>query len=66
MQRTRSQGSRRGADYITKPFHAEEVLARVRTHVALFRLQSELGLRIEEQTETLRLPTHNWHTASRR
>jgi DNA-binding response OmpR family regulator len=44
-----------GADYITKPFHAEEVLARVRTHVALYRLQSDLGRRVEEQTATLRV-----------
>jgi PAS domain S-box-containing protein len=28
-----------GADVITKPFHAEEVLARVRAHVALHRMQ---------------------------
>lgn len=27
-----------GADYIAKPFHAEEVVARIRTHVALYRL----------------------------
>jgi DNA-binding response OmpR family regulator len=42
------------ADYITKPFHAEEVLARVQTHVALCRLQSDLQRRVEEQTTTLR------------
>jgi sigma-B regulation protein RsbU (phosphoserine phosphatase) len=29
-------------DYITKPFQGEEVLARVETHLALRRLQSEL------------------------
>ena len=29
-------------DYITKPFQAEEVLARVHTHVTLRRLQQEL------------------------
>jgi response regulator RpfG family c-di-GMP phosphodiesterase len=29
-------------DYITKPFQAEEVLARVHTHVALRRLQQNL------------------------
>ena len=39
-----------GADYITKPFHAEEVLARVRTHVALYRLQSGLQRRVEAGT----------------
>jgi len=31
-----------GVDYITKPFQAEEVLARVHTHVALRRLQQNL------------------------
>lgn len=30
------------ADYITKPFHAREVLARVSTHMALRRLQKQL------------------------
>ncbi len=42
-----------GADYITKPFHAEEVLARVRTHVALYRLQSDLERRVAVQTTAL-------------
>ncbi len=31
-----------GVDYITKPFHVEEVLARVRTHLTLRRLQAQL------------------------
>ncbi len=31
-----------GVDYITKPFQIEEVLARVRTHLALRNLQCEL------------------------
>lgn len=31
-----------GVDYITKPFQVEEVLARVRTHLTLRNLQSEL------------------------
>jgi PAS domain S-box-containing protein len=31
-----------GVDYIPKPFHMEEVLARVRSHVALYKLQKEL------------------------
>jgi serine phosphatase RsbU (regulator of sigma subunit) len=31
-----------GVDYITKPFQIEEVLARVETHLALRRLQSQL------------------------
>ena len=32
-----------GVDYITKPFQFEEVLARVQTHVALRRAQTELA-----------------------
>jgi len=31
-----------GVDYITKPFHIEEVLARVETHLALRKLQEDL------------------------
>lgn len=31
-----------GVDYITKPFHPEEVLARVRTHLALRQARAEL------------------------
>jgi DNA-binding NarL/FixJ family response regulator len=31
-----------GVDYITKPFQVEEVLARVKTHLTLRRLQQEL------------------------
>lgn len=31
-----------GVDYITKPFHVEEVLARVKTHLALRSLQEKL------------------------
>jgi DNA-binding response OmpR family regulator len=38
-----------GLDYITKPFKTEEVLARVKTHLALRRLQGE----VETQNEIL-------------
>ncbi|NET28555.1 response regulator [Okeania sp. SIO1I7] len=31
-----------GIDYITKPFHAEEVFSRVKTHITLYRLQKKL------------------------
>jgi len=37
-----------GVDYVTKPFQVEEVLARVETHVALRRLQTELQQANEE------------------
>lgn len=51
-----------GVDYITKPFQGEEVLARVRTHLAVQQLQQHLEdanrvleVRIQEKTEDLRL-----------
>ena len=31
-----------GVDYVTKPFHSEELLARVKTHLALRQLQQQL------------------------
>jgi signal transduction histidine kinase len=37
-----------GVDYITKPFQLDEVLARVRTHVALKRARSELAQSYEK------------------
>ena len=40
-----------GVDYITKPFHAEEVLARVRTHLMIRDMQA----RLREQNRQLRL-----------
>lgn len=36
-----------GVDYITKPFHAEEVLMRVGNHVAISRLTRDLKLKNE-------------------
>ena len=43
-----------GVDYITKPFQIEEVLARARTHLRLYRLQRHLETNINERTEELR------------
>jgi diguanylate cyclase (GGDEF)-like protein len=40
-----------GVDYITKPFHKEEVIARVRTHIAL----SHTIQRMKKITEALRM-----------
>ena len=37
-----------GVDYVTKPFQQEEVLARVRTHLRLQRLQRDLQARNEQ------------------
>jgi len=42
-----------GVDYITKPFQAEEVLARVETHLSLRRLQQRLNAQNIELTEAL-------------
>lgn len=44
-----------GVDYITKPFQTEEMLARVRTHLALRRLQQALQTAnetLEEKVQT--------------
>lgn len=37
-------------DYVAKPYQAEEVLARVRTHVELHRLRVSLEARVRERT----------------
>lgn len=41
-----------GIDYITKPFMAEEVLARIRAHLSVKRLQTEL---VEQNTRLKQL-----------
>lgn len=46
-----------GVDYVTKPFQHEEVLARVRTHLAIQRLQrrlSEQNARLQEAIDAYR------------
>lgn len=42
-----------GVDYITKPFKEEEVLARIDTHIHLYRLQKELQQKNEELQQAL-------------
>jgi PleD family two-component response regulator len=45
-----------GVDYVTKPFHPEEVLARVQTHLSLQRLQKQLqdaNARLQDQVREL-------------
>jgi len=37
-----------GVDYISKPFQAEEVIARVKTHLTISRLQQEVAARNEQ------------------
>lgn len=44
-----------GVDYITKPFHVEEVLARVETHLALRSLQEQLESANRKMTQELDL-----------
>ncbi len=44
-----------GVDFITKPFHAEEVLARVHTHLALRNMQRRLqtqNVRLQQEVKT--------------
>ncbi len=41
-------------DYIAKPFQPDEVLARVKTHIELYGLQTRLEERVEQRTEQLR------------
>lgn len=48
------EGFRAGAvDYVAKPFQAEEVLARVKTHVHLYRIQQHLESMVEARTREL-------------
>ena len=45
-----------GVDYITKPFEAQEVLARVKTHLTLYHLQNNLQQKnreLEESRQTI-------------
>jgi diguanylate cyclase (GGDEF)-like protein/PAS domain S-box-containing protein len=48
------QGFMQGAvDFITKPYHPEEILVRVRTHIELGRLRADLERRVHERTAEL-------------
>jgi len=47
-----------GADFIGKPFQREEILARVRTHLALREAQEELEQRVRERTAELEESLH--------
>ena len=52
-------------DYITKPFQAEEVIARVDTHLTIHRLRKELELRNQELLETNQLMQKDLRSAAR-
>jgi diguanylate cyclase (GGDEF)-like protein/PAS domain S-box-containing protein len=59
----RIQGLALGAvDFITKPFQTEELLARVRTHLELNRLRTELEAQVEERTQALRQSEERYRT----
>lgn len=46
-----------GVDYITKPFHFEEVIARIETQLTITKLQSQL----KHQNDELRQTLHDLH-----
>lgn len=53
-----------GADYITKPFEAPEVLARVRTHLSVVQANRELERRVQERTAELERSNRTLRTRS--
>jgi len=42
-----------GVDYITKPFHYEEVSARVKTHISLLRIRKQLEKHLAQRSNQL-------------
>ncbi len=42
-----------GMDYVSKPFQADELLARLRTHLELYRLRHHLEDEVERKTRTV-------------
>lgn len=53
------------ADYITKPFHLEEVLARIQTQLKIQYLQKTLELQdrqLQEALEALKLAQGTWQS----
>lgn len=51
-----------GVDYVTKPFAAEEVLARVQAHLQLYRMQRDLEGVVASRTNELRQTYQVIHT----
>lgn len=59
----RVEGFRLGAvDFVSKPFHREELLARVRTHLELGRLRTNLEEQVAERTAELRESEERFRT----
>ncbi|GAK60619.1 transcriptional regulator, NifA subfamily, Fis Family [Candidatus Vecturithrix granuli] len=52
-----------GVDYITKPFQAEEVLARVQTHLTLQQYRAHLAELVDERTRELKHANEQLQTA---
>ena len=51
-----------GVDYITKPFEESEVLARVRTHLELYRLRRNLSAMVAEKVQDLHFDKQRFRT----
>src|SRR5262249_7347016 len=45
--------SKGGVDYIVKPYHAAEILVRIRLHLSLHELQKHLGELVQSRTVEL-------------
>lgn len=59
-EEARIEGAAAGADdYLTKPFSARELLARVETHLELARVRRESGRLVEAQRQHLRAVVDN-------
>ena len=43
-----------GADYVQKPFQAEELLARIQTHLEMKKMRDHLDVLVEERTTALK------------
>lgn len=43
-----------GMDYVSKPFQADELLARISTHIELFQLRNQLEREVERKTKAVR------------
>ena len=48
-----------GVDYLDKPFYPEELVTRVKTHLALYHTRLELQRQVEEQLALLRVLSHD-------